>query len=132
MSNISMNFENAMKRLNAEKLSESRRKGPNSLPLANFNQVIEADHMAYMQVNPNFPMGGHWFSKKRFGRVLHPKGGQAPVEISTGRIVWEPRSEGDDTWDPVDWDVLQADYEYWKRRYLLQGYDFPRTIAELI
>lgn len=92
--------------------------------------MLEGDFMAYMHVNPNFSLGGHWFSKKRYGRVLNPRGGQLPIEMSTGRIVQQPRSEGDDTWDPVDWSVLQKDYDYWKRRYQLQGYDSLRNIAE--
>lgn len=89
--------------------------------MANFNPLVESDYMAYEKVNPNFSFGGHWFSKERFGIVLH-KSKRYPFEREKSRVVESPPSEPDSTADPLDWGVLQAEYEYWRKRYISQGF----------
>ena len=91
------------------------------MPLANFNPLVECDYKAYEHVNPNFCFAGHWFSKKRFGIVII-NGARYPFETAVNRVVKTPSIEPDSTADPLDWEVLQADYEYWRRRYHQQGF----------
>ena len=77
--------------------------------------------MAYEHVNPNFCFGGHWFSKDRFGIVIL-NGKRYPFDREQKRVVETPQSEPDSTADPLDWDILQAEYEYWRYRYRKQGF----------
>ena len=84
--------------------------------------------MAYDKVNPNFMFGGHWFSKERFGIVML-KGARFPFERAEKRIVEHPQAEPDSTADPLDWEVLQEKYEYWRERFLKQGFTGMRFDA---
>lgn len=95
------------------------------MPKENFDPLVEADFMAYQKVIPNFQFGGHWFSKERFG-LCTLNGHRYPFETAEKRIVKNPQSEPAETADPCDWEVLQPEYEYWRNRYLAQGYTHMR------
>lgn len=101
------------------------RNDPDSLPPENFDPAIKADVMAYFRVIPNRPWAGRWFSKSRFVWVLDPEtGAQVPAyrEPPHSQVCLNATTDAD-TADPVDWSVLQEEYDYWRRRYGNQGYD---------
>lgn len=95
------------------------------MPPENFDPEVEADVLAYFEVIPNWPLGTRWYSKERFGRVYW---NGAPMAMRRGE-VWtgEPYSGPEQTWDPVDWDVLQPEYERVRARLLREGYDEVRA-----
>ena len=91
------------------------------MPPENFNALVDGDFKAYLKVNPNFVWGGHWFAKSRYG-MCHHQGSQHVIEMESKRIILAPLDEPETTADPVDWDDLQSQYEYWRRRYYKNGY----------
>lgn len=92
----------------------------------------ECDYAAYHHVNPNWPFGGHWFSKERFGKVVW-KGAVLPWERATQRVVSDAASEPADTADPVDWTgPLMDEYLYWRQRFHAQGKQGFRILTDSI
>lgn len=135
-SSILENCDNVVTKFCSERRNVRTQKGPNSLPKANFNPLVECDFMAYEKVNPNFSFGGHWFSKNRYGTCMY-KGEIRACEIDPTenrrvvRVVDNPQSEPDHTADECDWDKLQPDYEYWRLTFFKQGFYHTRFEAFL-
>ena len=127
---ISENLEGVLTRISNERSEERRQKGPLSFPPENFDQAVEADFHAWRITLPNFHLGGHWFSKTRFG-LCWVNGKKHAFEIEHKRVVTEPKSEPASTADPVDWDVLQPKYDFLKRQLMKRGYDCFRLAEEI-
>ena len=75
--------------------------------------MVESDFRAWQKVLPNFPFGNQWYSKERYGIVLH-QGKHKPWPM--------PDTDPDEpTFDQVDWVELLPKYRYWKKRLWQQG-----------
>lgn len=105
-------------------------KDPNSFPPEKFDRYTEADRMAYLLVNPNWPYGGQWFSKQRYGKCF--AGGQMfPWHIQESRAVKQPGAEKN-TFDQVDWEKLMPDYLYWRMRFQKQGWNIRHELVDVL
>lgn len=135
-------FENEQKRLASEREKESRSGEPSSWP-EDFDHNRESDILAWLETNPNFPIGRTWYDKERFGVTFH--NGQrvpllldnpgppqyqarpgphrpfqaAPIKPRPGKM-YEPKEGDPPTWVPVHWtgDLLQKyrdRREYYRR-----------------
>lgn len=84
--------------------------------------------MAYEKTIPNFNYGGHWFSKERYGTCYH-KGRRLVLELGTNKLISDTSGLPDSTADPVDWNILQRTYRYWRMRFYKQGFYHTRYEA---
>lgn len=101
------------------------------MPPLNFDRFNQADVSAWQKVNPNFAWGGCFYSKDRYGMVIM-NGQRFPFHRETRTVVRQPDPADTTTYDPVDWDEIQIDYEYWRGRYKKQGKDYFRPAESVL
>ena len=117
------NAERFQKEVLKKRAKDRKSKLPIALPpVDDFNYNNESDYMALDHVLPNFRFGQHFYSKARYGIFVTAGCRRVVLDQAT----MQPPDPDDQTWDPVDWDLLLDDFIYWRKRYRLQGFDNTR------